>query len=309
MAKGVATLQQRQKAAGRTSCSAGLDVFHLKREGSRARRRVWSRAEAVWQEADDADRAWKKKVRQTGDNRGVAVRSYRAWERAEAAYAVADRQDRAWARIEAALEWFRPDGRLNERGWADAEITAARADLTDAAWAKTKRALDDPRTLSFLDDVQTRLAAAVPDVELREAVVERWRLRHGRGERTALRAVHEAVQTAVCQKVSVEWPSAYECVRDVLGRSVRASSAVECVNSVLRMQQARQRNVGQGMLDLKRLWWNTRKFGSGKRKKKSPYELLGVPEVGEFWAVLTTAPEELARRLSRATESKQLSTS
>jgi len=309
LAKGVAALQQRQKASGRPPCSAGLDVFHLKREGSRALRRVWAQAEVVWQAADEADRRWRRKRRKTGDNRGAAVRSYRAWEQAEAAYAAADRQEQGWHRIVAALEWFRPDGCLNERQWAEGEIVAASRDLTHAAWDKVKRTLDDPRTLSFLDEVAGRLATAVPDAELRTAVVERWRLRHGRGERTALRAVQEAVQTEVCRKMSGEWRAAYDGVRAVLGRAVRASSAVECVNSVLRMQQARQRNVSQGMLDLKRLWWNTRRFGSGKRKRKSPYELLGVVGVSDFWSVLNANPEALARQLGVVDNAENLSSS
>lgn len=309
LAKGVAALQQRQNAAGRTPCSAGLDVFHLKREGARALRRVWAAAEAVWEIADAADRMWRRKRRQTGDNRGAAVRSYRAWEKAEAAYVEADRQEQGWKRIAAALEWFRPDGCLNDRAWAEAEMRAAQRDLTHTSWEKVKRALDDPRTLSFLDAVATQLAAAVPDAQLRWAVVERWRLRHGRGERTALREVQGAVQTEVCRKMSAAWRAAYDGVCAVLGRAVRASSAVECVNSVIRMHQARQRNVGQGMLDLKRLWWNTRRFGSGKRKNKGPYELLGIPDVSDFWTMLNANPEALARQLGVLADAENLSSS
>ena len=40
----------------------------------------------------------------------------------------------------------------------------------------------------------------------------------------------------------------------MLRQAVRASSAVECMNSVLRMHQSRHRTVTQGLLDLKRLY-------------------------------------------------------
>ena len=73
----------------------------------------------------------------------------------------------------------------------------------------------------------------------------------------------------------------------VLGRAVRASSAVECLNSGLRMHQSRHRTLTQGMLDLKRLYWNTRVFRGGKRKGRCPYEHLGLalPRY-DFWGLL-----------------------
>jgi hypothetical protein len=45
---------------------------------------------------------------------------------------------------------------------------------------------------------------------------------------------------------------------------VRASSAVECVNSVLRTQQGRHRNLSPGMLDLE------------LHNGKYPYQLFGT---------------------------------
>ena len=78
------------------------------------------------------------------------------------------------------------------------------------------------------------------------------------------------------------------------GRVVRASSAVECVNSVLRMQQARHRSLGQELLDLKRLYWNCRAFGAGKRRGKSPYQLLGVQlPTCDLWELLQRDPAQL----------------
>ena len=73
----------------------------------------------------------------------------------------------------------------------------------------------------------------------------------------------------------------------MLSRTVRASSAVECMNSVLRMHQSRHRTLNQGMLDLKRLYWNTRVFRGGKRKGRCPYEHLGLalPRY-DFWGLL-----------------------
>ena len=76
--------------------------------------------------------------------------------------------------------------------------------------------------------------------------------------------------------------------------TVRASSAVECMNSVLRMHQSRHRTLTQGMLDLKRLYWNSGRSASGKRKGKCPYEHLGLKLPSyDFWE---PAPRGVRRR-------------
>ena len=73
---------------------------------------------------------------------------------------------------------------------------------------------------------------------------------------------------------------------------------MECVNSVARMQQARHRKMTQGLLDLKRLHWNLRRFRTGHRKDQTPYGLLGLklPELS-FWEFLKLTPEELRNQL------------
>jgi len=47
----------------------------------------------------------------------------------------------------------------------------------------------------------------------------------------------------------------------------------------------------QPMLDLKRLYWNCRRFPTGRRRGQSPYEMLGVtlPSTN-FWTLLTRPP-------------------
>ena len=76
-------------------------------------------------------------------------------------------------------------------------------------------------------------------------------------------------------------------VSGVLRQTVRASSAVECMNSVLRMHQSRHKTVTQGLLDLKRLYWNCRAFREGKRRGRCPYKHLGLKLSSyRFWDLL-----------------------
>jgi len=57
------------------------------------------------------------------------------------------------------------------------------------------------------------------------------------------------------------------------------------------MHQGRHRRMTQPMLDLKRLYWNCRRFPTGRRRGQSPYEMLGVtlPST-DFWTLLTPPP-------------------
>ena len=105
-------------------------------------------------------------------------------------------------------------------------------------------------------------------------------------------------EQVLCERLCPQWQSAYRWVDELLRHAVRASSAVECVNSVVRMHQGRHRHVSQGLLDLKRLYWNCRVFREGKRKGKSPYELLGLHlPSSNWWQLLQMPPEELAQKL------------
>ena len=89
-------------------------------------------------------------------------------------------------------------------------------------------------------------------------------------------------------------------VQAIFRNARRASSLVECINSTLRMQQARHRRMSQGLLNLKRLYWNCHRFRTGRRRGKSPYELLGLPWPGppRWWELLTWSPEQLTEKLS-----------
>ena len=91
-------------------------------------------------------------------------------------------------------------------------------------------------------------------------------------------------------------------VKDILRRAYRASSLVECINSVPRMHQAGHRRMTQELLDLKRLYWNCHPFRTGRRRNTTPYERLGIPwpPGKSWWHVLKLTPEQLRNELSTA---------
>jgi hypothetical protein len=283
-----------------------LDNFHIQQEGQRALRREWQAAERLWLRAEAADREVAQADRQGRKKSGPTKRALRAWAQAERAFTTAEGREAAWKRAAAALELFRPDGRRNERAWAEAEIAAAVRALPGERWAKACRMLQDPRALTFLDRLAEGLAEAEPRAAVRDAVVEWWRLhqgpRRGGPRRQGVTSVLTgAVQAQICRQLAADWQASAARVGQVLEGTVRASSVVECMNSVVRMHQARHRALTQGLLDWKRLYWNCRDFAEGKRRGHCPYQHLGLRlPTYDAWALLQMDPEELAQQVSTA---------
>jgi hypothetical protein len=292
----------RKKGGQAKGIRVSLDTFHTQREGERALRGEWAQAERLWEEAEQTERAKTRFDRGGTDRRQFKKNTVtKAWATAEAAFQVAERKEQAWQRAVAALGVFRPEGRLNDRSWAAAELQAAAA-LTGTRWAKVRRMLLDPRTLTFLDRLEQELAAAEPCSERRQALAALWRARQAVRHATGEAAAWAVLQVRPWEAISARLGADEECYRRVsrvLRRVLRASSAVEGVNSVVRMHQARHRRLTQELLDLKRLYWNCRRFRSGKRRDRCPYEHLGLKLPSyDAWELLQTDPDKLKQQLS-----------
>jgi hypothetical protein len=298
-------VQQRQETKSTVPLESNLDNFHIQQQGQKALRMEWRQAEAVWQEAERADRVVIEKAERQGrDARPEKSRAWQAWQRAAKALAQAEKREAAYQRVVAALEMFHADGTLNDRASARAEMQAAFQELPGPRWAKFERMALDPRSLTFLDRMHRQLGAVEPRQELREALVKLWQARHpwwrkkfgGHLDRDG---VLVAVRTYICRQLDPNWEASYGAVSKVLRETVRASSVVECMNSVVRMHQARHRGLSQGLMDLKRLYWNCRTFAEGKRKEQCPYEHLGLRlPTYDWWELLQMPPDDLKQRLS-----------
>jgi hypothetical protein len=278
----------------------GLDVFHTLREGRRALRATWRRASEAMDRADAIGRTLKGRARRGQSLQGHGGAAGAAWKRAEDLWDQALAAEAAWGEVHAALGLFTPGGRLSTRSRAGAAIAGALPRLAGPEWAKVRRALGRRETLTFLDRVGERLAGLSLPPEALEAILslEGMRRPGGRSEGPAARGL-ALVRTVQLAKADPRGGESQARVRRVLRNAWRASSLVECVNSVARMQQARHRRMTQGLLDLKRLYWNLRRFRTGPRRGKSPYELLGLDLAGlEWWELLRLSPEQLRQRLS-----------
>jgi hypothetical protein len=198
-----------------------------------------------------------------------------------------------------AFEFFTPEGRLNDRARAVAVVAATLPHLGGAAWAKTRRLLLRRESFTFLDQVQQRLAELGLAPDVLSALLDLEGLRRQPWRRSAVTRAWALVRTVQLTKGCSDWSNEARRVGAVLRGVWRASSLVECVNSVARMQQARHRKMTQELLDLKRLYWDLRRFRTGHRKGRTPYGRLGLnmPDLS-FWEFLKRTPEELREKLS-----------
>jgi hypothetical protein len=290
---GIALVQQQRRAAGEVPLENGLDIFHTTREGQRALSQAWKQVEKQWEKAEAGARKVEQARRQTGDTRGFATAASSGWQAVEAVFARYEEAEAGWDRARAALRVFRPDGHLNDRSWAQGQIASASPSLSGPHWSKVRGFLQAEGTLTFLDRLHRQLEEAEPDAELRAALVRLWWLRRQRprgshgGAIAGAGHVAHLVQQVVCRRLGVDWSESYRRVSGVLRQTVRASSAVECMNSVVRMHQSRHRTVTQGLLDLKRLYWNCHPFRAGKRRGHCPYKHLGLKLPSyRFWDLL-----------------------
>lgn len=307
LGKGVRLERARRRAAGLADLDDSLDVFHTLREGGRALRATWGAAARALERADAAQKGLDRRGRRGQSRQGHGAATSRLWRRAERAWDHATSAEMAWKQAKSAFEFFTPAGRLNDRAQAGAAVAAALPHLGGAAWAKTRRLLARRESFTSLDQVGRRLAGLGLAPDVLSALLDLEGLRRQPWRLSAATRAWALARTVQLAKSCEDWRGEARRVRAVLRGVWRASSLVECVNSVARMQQARHRKMTQGLLDLKRLYWNLRRFRVGRRKGQTPYALLGLdhPDLS-FWEFLKLTPEELREKLSTAHGAKRV---
>lgn len=282
------------------------DHYHGARHGGVALRRAEKRAQKALNAAEVAQKALEECARQGQAKTGPTSRARQAWQKAEQAMDAWRDIEQAWEQTKGALRLITPEGELNTRAQAQAVLAQTLQQLPDSDFAKTKRCLQQPEMLNYLDRVEEQLKQLQIPTEIKDAAVRQEALRRRpellRGETPSAAALRGVMLmcAVVLAKAEEVGQQATTSVREIFRRAYRASSLVECINSVLRMQQAQHRKMSQGLLDLKRLYWNCHTFRTGHRRNTTPYERLGVhlPDGIPWWEMLKLTPEQLRAKLS-----------
>jgi hypothetical protein len=306
LAKGVALVNAARQKQGQALMVDQEDHFHALCGGSVGLQRARMRASKALAVAEQADRELAECTRQMRSRSSAASHSRATWNKAEAAMDVWCEMERVWNKTKAALPLFTSAGELNTRQQAEAVLAETLPQLPDCDFAKTKRQLQKPEILAFLDHVHEQLEVLPFEAAVKQAAVDQEGLRRrpellqGESPAAAARRGVLLACAVILTNAGEVGAQAVSAIRNIFRTAYRASSLVECINSVLRMQQARHRKMTQGLLDLKRLYWNSHQFRTGRRRGTSPYQRLGVPwpEGLPWWNVLKLTPEQLRDKLS-----------
>lgn len=148
----------------------------------------------------------------------------------------------------------------------------------------------------YLEELNAGLASCaqmVGDPELVGSVVRAYQagLRAGRGQTWQREAGQVELNAAVLGLVDLSGTPerlvrVLEGVLPLLERRHRASSAIECVHSVIRPYIAVHKRLTQGFLDLLRFYWNTRIRRWGRHKGTSALEVLSGQKHADWLTLL-----------------------
>jgi hypothetical protein len=280
----------------------GPDVLHTPRELARVFQRQWQQAARQLDTASQAEATGKRYRRQGREPRGGSGVAGRAGRQAARRCDQAGNAQEAVPQMAAVLAWFEAKGQLSCRQTAQAQLDEARPRLQGDCGRKVKRLRSAERTLRHWDRLHAHLTASVSAPVWRDTFTRLWDVNDQRHQAQSdacvrLRPLVVSAQ-GLGERLCPQWQSAYRRGDELLRHAVRSRRAVEGVHSVGRMHQGRQRQMSQGLLELKRLYWNCRVFREGKRKGQSPYALLGVHlSRSNWWQLLQMAPEEGEQKL------------
>ncbi len=283
------------------------DVFHLKRDmrtlerklENRAYRAIAAKDEAIALDHKESTTKTKAKVVQAQAEMERLVESYDAF----AEY-------RSW--VADALEVVDlSSGEIRNRQTNQWLLETAIADLSQVNHpdvVKMSDSLDKrkPRLLTYLTwideqlpplNTELHLYLDDPDLEkvVLRSVARHWRLEHEVESnqrlsfRPALAQAKEEMDLWIKgDPFLIQWASQLHTMLEMVQR---ASSAVENINSIFKPLVKRKKHfansdTAHNFVALFVLWHNMRVFKEGKRKEKSPFEILGIDLDHKDWRTL-----------------------
>ena len=306
LTRGVKLLNEKRAEQDLAPVAEQLDHFHSLRDGGRGLGRAARAAKKALAKAEKTQKELDERRRQGKSLQGIGTLAASLWRKAERAMDVWSEQQHHWQKAKEALRLVTPEGELNTRERAEKELAQAFVHLPESDFGKSQRMLEQKETLTYLDQVHEKLDKLEAPAEVKQAAVRQECLRRrpellqGESPQAATLRGVMLMCAVVLAKSGDMGKATAEAVRSIFRHTWRASSLVECLNSVVRMQQARHRKMTQGLLDLKRLHWNCHKFRTGRRRGQTPYQRLGLqlPPGVTWWELLKWPPEQLREELS-----------
>jgi len=279
------------------------DLYHLLTEISRTTRRLETRLEKLLKAEEKAWQDWiegRIYVKTMEKTQATVVRQFELMEQYYQALELLD----------FAFSPMTSDHQVNAREHGRQILS----DVIQRLKSLTELGIDDlvktlekraPGCLVFLDQLQRELSVIPVELgedsqftaaEIREWAIQEVCLGHAMADAPSMaddpsdevfcayRGLWEKVRSL--KKLMPVFLKVVSAVRRILYHPKRASSLVECYNSILRPIQQVKKHVTQEFLWLKALHHNMKSFKQGRRKGKSPFQILGVDFGKQDWIQL-----------------------
>ena len=220
-----------------------------------------------------------------------------------------------YGQINRQLKVVRSDGSIRRKQWAEGEVQAALELMEETLAIDLEQQINAVRKLlpdlfQYLDQAQrvyTFLAKQIPG-HLLPFYLLYWQyqrelnnLKKARDKNRFTKSKQYLIQ--ILQEYQKQQAEVFEQERQLVFAAmqgvVQSSAMVECINSILRpIFNESKGQVSQQTLNLVMYWHNHRVYKKGKRKGKSPIELLtgNKPKVEWRQAIIDLAKKEQALR-------------
>lgn len=200
------------------------------------------------------------------------------------------------------LQVFDRDGKPNERKAAETTVYAAldlMSELNNSSIEKEVKTIRRlvPDLFSYLDEAariveELESSAEIPEELLKEFCIA-WQYQKSwiKAKHTERRNHYKSKEQEELELLEVELGDGFHELKEAiyleLDHIVQSSAMVENINSILRMHLNTTKNhVTEGMLNLFMHYHNYRRFVAGKRKGKTPMEILTGKRQHKDWLEL-----------------------
>lgn len=283
-------------ALGELKIPSGDDLFHFKRLLHKALRRMEAQCYQRIDQEYALEKDLKRRRSRGQDTRGTATHYAHVKKKVWEALGRFDAAERLLKKVEQALEIFDSQGNVPTWGERQQIIQDALQQVGPLGVPHVRQIQSYVRgwgLLKFahiLDQKLAMIRERAADAQLyRDAL--RWvGLAGDAGARgDSCRALTEALGYLARWPDNPMFWATVARVRQAIGEVRRASSAVETVNSILRVYQMVKKDFSEDFFFLVALHYNMRPFQEGGRKGKTPFELLGVTlPTGDWIELLRT---------------------
>ena len=199
------------------------------------------------------------------------------------------------------LKIFDNNGNLRDRKKAEATINAGLDLLETLGDAKLIKVVDKirrtmPELLNYFDvgkSIVDELMTLSVDQEALRALCLAWQCRKGviKAKKTNARKYCSMMEQFYLELAADYLQENYDLIKvqvDIkLDQIVQSSSLVECINSIIRPYLNNSKNqIAQETLNLIMFYHNHRRYTDGKRKEKTPIEILTGKKQEKDWIEL-----------------------